>query len=517
MNLAAPPGKASSEDKTWPSYRLFLAAFCLLLATQSGSRPVNDGYAALVVAEGIADEGNWEYYPGYSPGYSVVGPDGKAYGKFGLGVSILMVPAIWVGKILSLGVDNPIHSALLQNLVLRVIPSLLGAATFFLLVLIGRRVLGLSATLSCLSAALAIVATPAWIYFRVFYAEGLLTLAFTGLIAMLAMNRNSSRALFPILLGVFAGLGLLAKPVGALLFPVAIAGLFWTTASRGQVWKKAVLFGVGALPMTGLALAYNWVRTGSLFGGTYTEGIDQFGFSTPLLEGLWGLLLSPGKGIVLYAPLVLLGCVAWCKEWKNPLVWVMGAFALPLFVISAVWWAWHGGECWGPRLVVPVLPVMALAWPVLVGRIRVWKPLAILAMTIGLSVQILGVLLPWQAYYERVPYTTWAESMHEAPQGSGLEALDKDNLKVIHQDWGHSPIRGHIWLLGQWIQGESTLASAPWDGEFHKPEVDFGVDWWVSWPVENRDWLGFSLFGLLLLASATFVVEGIRRGSTLRP
>ena len=48
--------------------RLFVGAFLLSLAFQSGSRPVNDGYAAIVVAEGLIDDGDWVYYPGYSPG-----------------------------------------------------------------------------------------------------------------------------------------------------------------------------------------------------------------------------------------------------------------------------------------------------------------------------------------------------------------------------------------------------------------------------------------------------------------
>ena len=78
--------------------RIFWGVFLLSLAFQSGERPVNDGLTAFVVAESIAHDWDWEYYPGYSPGYSVIGPDGRAYGKFGLGMSVVMLPRFgWGG------------------------------------------------------------------------------------------------------------------------------------------------------------------------------------------------------------------------------------------------------------------------------------------------------------------------------------------------------------------------------------------------------------------------------------
>ena len=79
-------------------------AFLLSLALQSGGASRQRWMDSFCRCESIAHDLDWECYPGYSPGYSVEGPDGRAYGKFGLGMSVLLAPSVWVGRVLSLGI-----------------------------------------------------------------------------------------------------------------------------------------------------------------------------------------------------------------------------------------------------------------------------------------------------------------------------------------------------------------------------------------------------------------------------
>ncbi len=488
--------------------RFFLAAFFFFLLIQAGSRPVNDGYAVSVVAQGIVDYQEWSYFPGHSPGYSVVGPDGKAYGKFGLGMSVLLVPAVWMSRVLSLGVEDPAVSASLQNLLWHTVPAFLGALSFFFLVRLGHRGLGLSLRSSVIGAIAAIVATPALIYFRQFYAEGMLAACGIGVLAYAAEGlRHSWRDRDLVWMGALASGAYLAKPTGALFVVIAGLAILLSSPRSWALLRRGSLLAVGLLPGMGLALAYNWTRTGSIVGTTYTDGIDQFGFSTPLLEGLWGLFLSPGKGVLWYAPIAVLGLVVWMKAWRDPLSWLVACCVVPVVGITATWWAWHGGECWGPRLLVPILPVLALY--AFVYRGGLGARLRTLFIALGIAVQLLGVALPWHTYYERVPYKTWAEAMYEADSGAPVEVLGRDNLRPVHEEWRKSPIVGHAWLLTNLF--EDSLEKSPWAGEFKKKDVDYRINWWVTFRANEINALSIVLSLLFALATAYLGYAGWKR------
>jgi len=62
--------------------------------------------------------------------------------------------------------------------------------------------------------------------------------------------------------------------------------------------RKVAAFGVGLLP--GIALVV-WHNT-RCFGGPFTTGYAGEGFSTPPWTGIVGLLFSPERSLLLYAP-----------------------------------------------------------------------------------------------------------------------------------------------------------------------------------------------------------------------
>ncbi len=113
-----------------------------------------------------------------------------------------------------------------------------------------------------------------------------------------------------------------------------------------------IVLGVPILAAGLLSLWWNWLRYGDLLDSGY---LPNERFSANWLLGLYGLLLSPGRGLLWYSPIVLLalgGLRAAARTWRPllPLLW-----GVPLLdrAVYAKWFMWHGGYSWGPRFVVP--------------------------------------------------------------------------------------------------------------------------------------------------------------------
>ena len=305
--------------------------------------------------------------------------------------------------------------------------------------------------------------------------------------------------------GMWASLGILSKTIGAALLPIGVLWFARPAANSTVVWRKRILAcclaGLGALPGIALALAYNMARTGEFLGSTYTEGIDAFGFSTPVWEGFAYLLASPGKGVLWYSPLALVGILGWWEKRhlgasKALFLWsglVIGAFA---------WWAWHGGECWGPRLITPVLPALALGILGISRPTNVLKTVVVLAAAWGIFVSTLGTASHWQAHYDRFPYTTWAEAMSDAEPGASVESLGKHNLDPIHLEWRNSGIPAHRWLLESALS--NTKTPPPWEGEV-KAAKEIQVTHWATGPDGAIPLVGLLLVVLMGLAGLLFI------------
>ena len=124
----------------------------------------------------------------------------------------------------------------------------------------------------------------------------------------------------------------------------------------------AVAFGIGISP----ALVYNYVRMGSpLRPATTAEVYVAAGtadLSGNIFGGLYGLILSPNKGLFTFAPIfVLLLCLpfVWKKSslQTRQLCTAFGISAMLHVLLLAKIRGW-GSFGWGPRYMVSVLPIL---------------------------------------------------------------------------------------------------------------------------------------------------------------
>jgi hypothetical protein len=188
------------------------------------------------------------------------------------------------------------------------------------------------------------------------------------------------------------------------------------------VLSGLIIWIAGLLPGFALAGWYNLARFETLLASGY--GSEAFQFTTPLAEGLFGLLLSPGKSVFLYAPPLLLafpGGFALWRRGERTIVLVIAGLFLSHLLLYARWGQWPGGGVWGPRFLLPVVaPVMVLAaglgilTPMQRLGLRLLTPALVLGGA-GFVGNLGGVLLNFDTYAVSTPFHTSVYTFSGSP------------------------------------------------------------------------------------------------------
>jgi hypothetical protein len=232
--------------------------------------------------------------------------------------------------------------------------------------------------------------------------------------------------------GASLGLAVLTKPASLINVPVLAAYLILVNRDKpkrvclGHLLAFALPLTIGVVGMMG----YNWWR----FESVLDTGYRNMGWTSPLLEGLYGLVASPGKGYLLYNPITLgalLGAPALWRQHK-PESWVIIGLLTLNLVFLGKYSHWHGGGGWGPRLLLPVTPFVILPLGSLLNNVRHRSYRNhILAVLIAFSVvvQIPGV---------SVGYARFMQEVYD-------QSVDQYYQRIIYE-LPYSP------LIGQWFE-----------------------------------------------------------------
>ena len=130
-----------------------------------------------------------------------------------------------------------------------------------------------------------------------------------------------------------------------------------------------------------------------------------------ILLPLYGLILSPGKGILLYAPLLILFPYAIIRFWKrhhNGGIFVL--LMLFFFLLSSAFYKdWHGDWAWGPRYLIPCLPFLFLPLGIFIQKGRGERIRGIvfnILFILGVLVQLPAMLINFSKYIRLVGETS---------------------------------------------------------------------------------------------------------------
>jgi hypothetical protein len=367
--------------------------------------------------------------------YGAFGVDGRYYAKSGPGQSVAAIPFYLLGKL-----AHVIWPAWSERCWTEVAVTFLNAVVTALMVVLvammARLFFGQSTAL-----ALAVVfgfATPAWPYSKSFFNEPLLgALMLLGGYAAMRARRESQIRWYAVS-GAALGAAVFTKPTAALVGAVLAVYLFVT--SRPTRYQWAAWLGMFAVPMLVLA-CYNWLRFGNPFVIGYGETAQ---WNTPPWLGAYGLLFSSGKGLVWFAPVVVIGVGALPAFIHRAKAegWLVISVAGVFITAHTFYSHWHGGGCWGPRLIVPVV-----AWLIVpLGEIferrsrPTWQELG-LAVVIAASVivQVLGI---------SVNYARHLQTVYQTSNST------EDYFNRVQFSWADSPIAGQV---GEWRTVSSVL------------------------------------------------------------
>jgi hypothetical protein len=383
-------GTPDRQIRIW----LFVLTGAFFLMFQQGVVTGYDGGTMYEVTRSIVDRGTFAISGEWN---TLPGADGRDYGRYGLGLSLLAtVPYILTRPITEATGNDLVSSASVASLN----PVILAALIVALFSLSRRMGGGIGP--SMIVAIGGVAGTFMLPYSKEFFSEPL-----TALLIVVAIERTLAWRAGTA--GIALGLGVLTRPQTLLMAPVLIF-VVWRRDGSAMALRAMV----GLLPGILLALGYNLVR----FGDPLSFGYQDVGFTTPFLVGARGLLFEPTKSVLLFAPVIVLVPVALWHLWRHDrsaFLLITANLAIT-FVLTATWFAWHGGWSWGPRLLLPgLIPCFAAIGPWLSTPRRMKLTLALL--TVGALVSLPAFIVSPEAIGAHGP-PPWTHFLDTQPLAS---------------------------------------------------------------------------------------------------
>ncbi|HPQ41433.1 MAG TPA: hypothetical protein PLV45_13750, partial [bacterium] len=236
-----------------------------------------------------------------------------------------------------------------------------------------------------------------------------------------------------------------------LALPVAVAGLH--ALCTGPLSRRHRFQRVGLYCLSLGAASALWFGLYAFRKSTqYTPGFFDNVQPHLILRNITGFIISPGKSIFAYSPVLLwslAGVPAFFRRYRGPAAVLSMTALLTLLLIAP--WDWSLiEECWGPRYLMPLVPIlMILGMPAMERAYR--RPARIglmLLVVISVLVQIPGVLYPnanilMYSQNREVPVvdlTTWAPDLSPIVVGWHLtinKIRESIGEKMVPLSWIH--------------------------------------------------------------------------------
>ena len=419
-----------------PLFLLCLTAGLLAFVVQSGELGTSDTMWRLQTTHWL-----WtaqpQVLPNEYPGFGLHGRGGRLYSWYGIGQSLLMLPADLLGtwmeqwSIFDNYNDDPAVDTIVVSYSTNILVTVLTALIAFRL--LGQLRFGMKESAA---GVLALMFCTTHLHYTQNMMENnyIMLLTLTGFSFQYEWLRaDSRRALFwgscalglNLLTRLTTGLDLIAAGIFVLLALWFEGAGFAGARSRG-LWRRLIAYSKVAAPVYLFFFlidrAYQFYRFGS-FTNTYVAIFARefrqrdptlpanFPWSTPFHVGFLGALFQPEKSIFLFDTIRVLAILIMAWLWKrlSPEVRAYGAASLLLLLAYICFYArytyWSGDFAWGDRYVSTSVELVALIAVPLLMRYRehlgtaIWRGGCVLVL-VSLMIQLasLAFWVPLEIY-----------------------------------------------------------------------------------------------------------------------
>lgn len=454
---------------------LFGMALGVYLFSAGGSLTSTDAVVAFDVTRNILEHGTVATTRDLIGLEAFRGPDGRYYSPFGIAQSIYNVPFYLAGTTfvrmtgITAGKADSIPKASVavgQTLLVAVIVWQVFSLS---LALTGQLIpAGMAAVTAAFGSVL-------WPYARFGFNQ---PLAAVTLVAAVAWALRGARQKAP---GTIAMAGwalavslmtrhemvLAAIPIGLWLLTSASD---WTAGVR-----RVMAFAPGVLAGVGAWLTFNAVRFGNPFDSGYLrDSVPGFGGS--MVDGLFGLLFSPGASLFLYSPCAVFGVVGLGLLWRRDrsaagLLW---SVALVFLLFYATLGNWIGGRSYGSRYLVIVVPFLAAGWAVLLAGLQNRARMLAFAVVTSLSmlVQLPGVLVDYAKVSQAASGSSDGFSTVERQWSWHASSLALNSRALV------TAVPDNLSYVAGWRPAPVPTAPAGPDDRSFSQQFAFSLDFW---------------------------------------
>lgn len=370
---------------------LFFAFICLVYFLAASGHIGGDGLWVYCAVESVVQDGDLnisnmketidipELQNSYKDIYSIVKDlhakgHSKIYVQYGIGQIVLEAPFYVIGHVAAFILPFfphdyfTIFSVSLLNIVLVALSSIYLFLTLLLLYGARRQAYWITLIFS--------FGTYIFVYaVKSGLSDPTLALCLIGAVYHLIHFRSTANKKDLFFSGGWFGLGLLVKFYFLIVFPF-LAGyllyVLWDSSKSLPLMVKNAIWYACPIVISGVIFAlYNYARFGNIFEtgynayGSAAYGVEQSIFDGSVLFSLgraYGLLFSPGKGILFFAPILFL-CLSgliidWHKHRLEMLLILLLCGAVFAFFSANI--LWHGEWSWGPRYLLTILPLLII-------------------------------------------------------------------------------------------------------------------------------------------------------------
>jgi len=501
-----------------PLFLLCLIAGLLAFVVQSGELGSADTMHRLQTTHWL-----WtsqpQVFPNEYPEFGLHGRGGKIYSWYGIGQSLLLLPAdlvaTWIAHwhVFAEYEDDPAVRSILVSYSTNILVTVLTALIAFRLL----RQLSFSVN-QAVTGVLALLCCTTHLHYTQNMQENnyIMLLTFVGFSFQYDWLRTGN--LRPLWLGSLAlGLNLLTRVTTGL--DVIAGGIFiltvlWIEQVRGrELSQRLLVYGKISVPIYAffaiVERLYSFYRFGSLTHSYIPIFAREqrlqdptlpanFPWSTPFHEGVMGALFKPEKSIFLFDPLLLLAIVLLALLWKR-LTSEVRAYAVTTLLLLvgyisfyARYTYWAGDFAWGDRYVSTAAEMVALLAVPLLLRFRanlspwIWRgSMVVIAASFVIQIASLAFWLPIEIYQmESLGHPTFVIALRFKnitafalgkmdAWGLNTEEMTQDPWDYVHiTTWNFLPFllrrvgAAPTWVVKSafavWIAGLAALGASAW-------------------------------------------------------